>query len=133
MSEKDQTIAASFNTEIMNRVNSPATHIELFHQGEELSFSKDELPIKLGRDNTICDIVVNSEVASRVHCMIEVRDGQIGLVDKSTNGTFIRIGRNDCFVIKNSFYPLIGKGNIKLGEQFDADETDIVYYRMVTK
>ncbi len=133
MSEQDQTLAADFTTAIMNKVNSPATHIEIFFEGDELSFSKDELPIKLGRDNTACDVVVNSDVASRVHCTIEVRDNQIGLLDKSTNGTFICIGRNESFIIKDSFYPLIGKGSIKLGEQFNADETDVVYYRMVTK
>lgn len=133
MSEQDQTIAAKFNTEILSKVNSPATHIELFFHGKEMSFCKSDLPIALGRDDELCDLVVSIDVASRVHCSIEVHDNQIGLLDKSTNGTFIRIGRNESFVIKESFYPLIGQGNIKLGEQFNNDETDIIYFRMVTK
>jgi len=133
MSETDKTIIASFNSDIMRHVNSSATHIEVFFQGKEMSFSKDNLPIKLGRDKTSCDIVIDSNVVSRVHCIIEVRDSQIGLVDMSTNGTFIHIGRNETFLIKSTFYPLIGQGNIKLGEEIDRNETNMIYFRMVTK
>ncbi|MFL0801268.1 MAG: FHA domain-containing protein [Agarilytica sp.] len=133
MTDSNQTIAAKFNTEILKKVNSPATHIELFYQGKELSFGKADLPIRLGRDESSCDVVVNSEVASRVHCSIEVKDNQIGLVDSSTNGTFLKLGRNESFVVKETFYPLIGQGNIKLGEQLDSEMKDSILFRMVTK
>ncbi len=133
MTNQDQTIAASYDTEIMRKVNSPATHIEIFHQGHEMSFGKDELPISLGRDDETCRIVVESDFTSRVHCSIEVKDNKIGLFDRSTNGTFIQIGRSESFVIKGSFYPLNGQGNIKLGAPFDSDERDNIYFRMVTK
>lgn len=133
MTDQDQTLAASFDTEIMQKLNSPATHIEIFHQGHEMSFGKSELPVSMGRDDESCRIVVNSDVASRIHCTIEVRDNQIGLFDKSTNGTFIQIGRSESFVIKSSFYPLNGQGNIKLGAPFNGEEKDNVYFRMVTK
>lgn len=133
MTDQDQTVSATFDTEIMNKVNSPATHIEIFYRGQELCFGKTELPIKFGRDEENCHIVVNSNFASRVHCFLEVHDNQIGLTDKSTNGTFIRIGRNDSFVIKNAFYPLIGQGHIQLGREFNNDESDTIYFRMVSK
>jgi len=133
MSETNKTIIASFNADIMRHVNSSATHIEIFFQGKEMSFSKDGLPIKLGRDKTGCDIVIDGSVVSRVHCVIQVRDNQIGLVDTSTNGTFIHIGRNETFLIKSTFYPLIGQGSIKLGEEIGKDETNMIYFRMVTK
>ncbi|MFT7131234.1 MAG: pSer/pThr/pTyr-binding forkhead associated (FHA) protein [Gammaproteobacteria bacterium] len=128
-----ETIIVQFDNDIMRNVNSSATHIEIFFHGKEMSFSKEQLPIKLGRDEAECDIVVGSSVASRIHCVIEVRENQIGLIDKSTNGTFIHIGRNETFLIKSSFYPLIGQGTIKLGEKIDKDETNMVYFRMVTK
>jgi len=133
MPEKDQTIAANFNTEILKTVNSPATHVELFFKGREMAFSKEDLPVMFGRDEAQCQIVVKNDVASRIHCTLEVRDNQIGISDTSTNGTFIRIGRNESFVIRRSFYPLIGQGNIRLGEQFNDDDSDTVYFRMVTK
>lgn len=133
MTDSDQTIAAQFNTEVMRKVNSPATHIEIFYHGKEMSYGKNDLPIKMGRDDASCKIVIQTDVASREHCSIEVRDNQIGIADTSTNGTFIRIGRNDSFVIKRSFYPLIGQGNIKLGEQFNDDDSHVIYFRMVSK
>lgn len=131
--DQDPTVAAAFNTEIMSKVNSPATHIDIFHHGIEMSFSKADLPIKLGRDDSACRIAVTTEVASRVHCTIEVRDNQIGLADCSRNGTFIRIGRNDSFVIKGTFYPLIGQGTLRLGAPITGDETDTIFFRMVSR
>lgn len=130
--EQDPTVAAAFNTAIMNTVNSPATHIDIFHHGKEMSFSKADLPIKLGRDDHACEIAVSTEVASRVHCTIEVRDNQIGLADCSRNGTFIRLGRNDSFLIKGTFYPLIGQGVLRLGAPIEGDETDTIFFRMVS-
>jgi pSer/pThr/pTyr-binding forkhead associated (FHA) protein len=132
MSEANKTITASFSADIMRHVNSSATHIEIYFQGKEMSFSKGDLPIKLGRDKTGCDLVIDSNVVSRVHCFIEVRDNQIGLFDTSTNGTLIHIGRYETFLIKRTFYPLIGQGNIKLGEAIDKDEKNMIYFRMVS-
>lgn len=98
-----------------------------------MSFGKGDLPIKIGRDDSSCDLVVDSELASRVHCLIDVKDNQIGLEDKSRNGTFLRLGRNDSFVVKQKFYPLIGQGNIKLGEQIVPDDNDSIFFRMITR
>ncbi|MFL0810212.1 MAG: FHA domain-containing protein [Agarilytica sp.] len=133
MADQEQTVAAQFNTEVLKKVNSPATHIELFYQGKELSYSKDDLPKKIGRDEQECDLAVNSSVASRVHCYLEVQDNQIGIKDVSTNGTFLKIGRAESFVVKKNFYPLIGQGNIHLGAEFETDDKDIIFYRMQTK
>jgi len=132
MKDQDQTVSASFDTDVLRKVNSPATRIDIFYQGREMSFDKVDLPLKLGRDETSCQIVVKSDVASRVHASIEVQDNKIGIRDNSTNGTFIRIGRNESFVIRDSFYPLVGQGEVQLGKQFDADNRDVIYYRMVS-
>jgi hypothetical protein len=131
--QQDPTVAAAFNTEIMSKVNSPATHIDIFYRGAEMSFAKADLPIKLGRDDSSCQIAVSTEVASRVHCTIEVRENQIGLADSSRNGTFIRLGRNDSFLIKGTFYPLIGQGTLRLGAPIEGDETDTIFFRMVSR
>lgn len=130
----DETIAAQFNTEVLNKINSAATHIELFYHGKEMSFAKDELPLVMGRDEETCQVVVKTDVASRNHCTLEVQDNQIGILDQSTNGTFIKIGRADSFSIKGKFYPLVGQGHIKLGGPIDLDDTDnIIFYRTVNK
>lgn len=133
MSDSDQTVSAKYNTEIKNKINSPASHIELFYRGKEMSFSKGDLPKLIGRDERTCDIVVNTEVASRKHCAIVVQANQIGILDRSTNGTFIRVGRADAFVIKSRFYPLVGQGHMKLGGEFDIDDPDVIYFRTVSK
>lgn len=133
MSDSDQTVSAKYTTEIKSKINSPATHIELFYRGEEMSFCKSDLPKLIGRDERTCDIVVKTEVASRKHCAIVVQANQIGILDRSTNGTFIRVGRADVFVIKNRFYPLLGQGHMKLGGQILEDDHDVIYFRTLSK
>jgi hypothetical protein len=133
MSDTELTVAANFNTAVLNKVNSAATHIELFYQGAGMSLSKSNLPKLMGRDEDSCDIVVKSNVASRVHCSLDVQDNQIGIADKSTNGTFIEVGRAESFVIKNKFYPLVGQGRIKLGSQFDDNDAHVIHFRTAIK
>lgn len=134
MSERDTTTTLAFDKETIRKYSLSATHIEIYHQGSELSFDKDVLPVYLGRDDAVCQIVVTSALASRKHCAIAMKDGQIGLLDESTNGTFIQIGRGGSFLIKGAFYPLTGQGKLKLGSAFNNDdEKERIYFRMVTK
>lgn len=109
-------------------------YLELFYQGKEICFSQDDLPKLLGREPKLCDVVIKSDLASRRHCALVFQDGHIGLLDRSTNGTFIRIGRADPVAVKKSFYPLAGGGYIKLGCKFREnvdDDPEIIFYRIV--
>ncbi|MCX7804169.1 MAG: ATP-binding protein [Planctomycetota bacterium] len=58
-------------------------------------FLVDRDTLSIGRDPA-CDIVLDDEAASRRHCEIYRKDGQIRLRDlKSTNGTFVNNSRAD--------------------------------------
>ena len=71
----------------------------------------------IGREEQSCDLVIDSPMTSRNHCSIEIRENQLGLLDKSTNGTFVKLGRSDSVFIRNEFCPLVGQGYIKLGKR----------------
>ncbi len=133
MVKKEQTIAQEFNTDVMKKMNSTASHIELFFRGKEWVFSYDELPAYIGRDDEQCQVVVSSPEVSRLHCVLEVHDNQIGITDQSTNGTFIKIGQSESFAIRNSFYPLMGQGHIKLGGPLTLDDSELIAFRMVNR
>jgi len=71
----------------------PYTGISFFFKGKETTFKRDDLPINIGRDNSTCQLIIDEKTVSRVHCSIEERNDQPGVNDRSTNGTFVRLGR----------------------------------------
>jgi adenylate cyclase len=60
---------------------------QLEFQGRTIVLDGTRTPITVGRDAQ-CDIIVNSEMSSRLHAKIEHRWGEWVLIDHSTNGTY---------------------------------------------
>lgn len=128
----DRTYATRLNTNASARQSHKTARIELFVQGKLTTIERDELPYYLGRDENDCDMTFAGERISRRHCTFQIRDNQIGLLDTSTNGTYIKLGRAESLFIHNDFYPLIGQGAIQLGQRVDLDDSDIILYKVVT-
>lgn len=124
---EDQTIATYIDTSLRDQSNQNATHVELFYKGKAFSFSKKDLPIKIGRDTHQCNICVTSHVVSRVHCELTIQDEQIGILDSSKNGTVIQIGRNENITVKDKFFPLIGQGHMQLGSLNNEESQKILF------
>ncbi len=90
----------------------------------------EELPLIFGRDNETCNIAISEEVVSRQHCVVDMIQGRIVLKDQSTNGSFLKIGQAEEICLrKGQFYPLNGRGMIKLGKSFDKDDKAIIYFK----
>jgi pSer/pThr/pTyr-binding forkhead associated (FHA) protein len=133
MDDRDKTTIIKSNTDIHKQITEAFTHIELFFKGSEYSLKRDDLPLTAGRDLESCAFVTDNTTASRKHCTLEVKDGQVGIRDHSTNGTYIKIGRAETVLIKNSFYPLISQGNISFGEPINLESKEILYFRVISK
>ena len=103
--------------------------IELLYRGKVFPIDKSDLPYKIGRDNDNSDLFIPATVASRKHCAICIEDGRLGLKDSSTNGTFVQIGQAKEICVKGEFYPILGKGAIKLGEPVGSGEKNIIYFK----
>ncbi len=129
----DKTTIIKSDTDIFKKMIEAAGCIELFYKGKEYRFTREQLPLSIGRDTESCTIVSTSTMTSRVHCKIEVRESQIGITDSSTNGTYIKIGRSDSILIKNSFYPLTSQGNISLGEPIDLSLPELFHFRICSE
>lgn len=129
MSDETTRIINS-ETDIFKKLSEPWHCIEIFFQGKEYRYERAELPICFGRNGDECEFTVDSTTASRKHCSIDVRENQIGIQDTSTNGTYIKIGRAESVLIKNSFFPLVSQGNISLGEPIDMGSENIIYFRV---
>lgn len=131
MSE-DKTFATRLNTVAPRAEKTRFDRIELFYQGKLTSIKLDSLPFHLGRDHSVVDLPVTGETVSRKHCVLQIRDNQIGLLDTSTNGTYVRPGRAESIFIHSEYYPLVGQGAIKLGHKIEPDDTDVLFYKVVT-
>ncbi len=132
MSE-DKTFATRLNTNSARVEIVNYQRIELFYQGKLTVVKKEELPFYFGRDNSVCDLVITGDTVSRKHCVLQMRDHQIGLLDTSTNGTFVKPGRAESIFIHNDYYPLVGQGAIRLGHKIELDDPDVLLYKVVTE
>ena len=148
MNEDNDSITTVLNADSQNDFSAQASHVELLFRGRQYSVGREDLPFKIGRDAQSCDLVINSDLVSRNHCSIELRGNQIGLLDNSTNGTCVQVGRGgrqrrrvrvqqlgrgDGLFIRNSFYPLVGQGYIKTGESVDLADPDLILFKVVFK
>ncbi|TQV78209.1 FHA domain-containing protein [Exilibacterium tricleocarpae] len=133
MSTESSSTTTVLNTDSQHDMSAQATHIELFFRGRQYAIERQDLPFKIGRDPQSCDLVINNDLVSRNHCTIEFRGRQIGLLDRSTNGTCVQVGRTDGLFIRDNFYPLAGQGYIKLGENIDLADPDLILFKVLFK
>ena len=85
----------------------------------------------IGREQQTCDLTIEGPLISRNHCSIEIRDNQLGLMDKSTNGTVVKLGRAESVFVRNEFCPLVGQGCIKLGETLELNDPDLLMFKVI--
>ncbi len=128
----EKTTIVQTDTDIFKQITESSHCIELFFKGDEYCYKREELPITIGRDAELNDLAISSSTSSRKHCTLEVQDNQIGINDQSTNGTYIKIGRADTILIKNSFYPLASQGHLSLGEPIDLESSEIIHFRVTS-
>lgn len=119
------------NSDLLQKIEGKFLRIELYHHGKAHRVSIDELPYTIGRDQGSCNITVNKSVVSREHCVIDIKDNQIGVMDRSTNGTVVKVGEANGVIIRDEFYPLTGKGCLTLGEPFDSDDKDLILFKVI--
>lgn len=106
--------------------------IELFYKNHLYVVEASRLPFRIGRDSSVCDMVVMSDLVSRLHCVLQVQDDLIGLQDSSTNGTSVRIGSAASLFIHHKFCPLAGQGALQLGQDTVQDDADAIHFKVIT-
>ncbi|MEM9532435.1 MAG: adenylate/guanylate cyclase domain-containing protein [Pseudomonadota bacterium] len=84
--------------------------------GEKVIEVKDiSPPFTMGRDHTN-DLIIDDEWISRNHASIEYRKGYFVLVDRSTNGTYLKIDGEDEFRVHRDEVHLRRFGVVSLGQ-----------------
>ncbi len=104
--------------------------MKLLFREQSASVNKLQKTVILGRGNN-CDVVVQSNFASRQHLKAELRLGKFYLVDQSTNGTFVRFSDGSVVYLNREEMVLQGAGTICLGQSFSDNPSDLIEFSIV--
>ena len=120
-------------TTVQRVVQMPAEEPErssLMLRFKSQAFEVDELspPFTIGRDagNTL---VIETEWVSRNHAMIEWKRGHFMLSDRSTNGTWVRIGDEEEIFVHRDEVRLRRGGTLSIGQAHQIDSPDLVTFQ----
>lgn len=127
------TQAVAKQTVIMAAIGSIQNQLQVsFHlpdgRTDCITLGPKDVPLHIGRDNSQCKLVVDSPMASRDHCHIDYQYGKFVLIDHSTNGTYIKSGDGPQVYLRRQESPLLGKGEISLGEQAGSNQRFVIHF-----
>ncbi len=113
---------------IVQFANSPTERMRLVLRHRDREFSIDELadPFTLGRE-VGHSLTIDADWVSRDHAMIEWKRGHFVLTDRSTNGTWVKIGNEELMVHRDVFH-LRRTGSISLGQASATGSTNLVLF-----
>lgn len=94
-------------------------------QNIELKPSTDLFNIGRGPRN---DLIIDRELVSRSHAIIEFRQGKFILADHSTNGTYLMLENGSRFFVRREEITLHDQGIICLGQTAFKENPDIIHY-----
>ena len=83
----------------------------------------------LGRDSQ-SNLWVNDDRVSRIHAVIEYRQAQYNLSDRSTNGTWIYLGHQEKLFIHQESLLLSSVGTISLGKDWRNFKSHNIDFRV---
>jgi hypothetical protein len=76
----------------------------------------------------LSDIVIKSDLVSRLHARIELRDAGFALADHSSNGTYVADAAGTTRMLRNDTQVLRGTGTISFGIDPATSRANLVRY-----
>ncbi len=121
------TVVASAADRVMQSVASPVA--ELAYAGALSRVNEASPLLEIGRDESN-GLTVSAECVSRHHLQLRCKDGQILLIDNSTNGSFInRDGQNPLFVRRETLV-LDGQGLLGVGANPSSSDEHTIEFNV---
>ncbi len=102
--------------------------LTLRHRGKVIELNESSEPYTMGRDATNT-LVVDAEWVSRNHAMIEFKKGYFILSDRSTNGTYVKLGEDDELRLHRDEIHLRKSGTVSMGQSVDVNKNDVLYFQ----
>jgi len=105
------------------------TTLTLRHGDRRIELQNPTPPLVMGRSPE-CQLVVDHNLVSRRHAVIEPRRDHFVISDQSTNGTFVETRHGEKFYLKRESARLVGSGHISLGKAPDDETDDVILYSL---
>ena len=112
-----------------NLPNVAGAKLTLRYRGQVLELSPTSPPFTLGRDAN-SSLVIDAEWVSRNHALIEYKRGYFMIADRSTNGTWVKLGEDDELRLHRDEVHLRKAGTISLGQAVAVNQQDVLYYQL---
>lgn len=128
-------VNATQMTQLTQLDNAPL-QVQLYYLGKVYELIAGQAAFVIGRGSN-CDLIIDSNLASRAHAKIEFRWGEVVLVDHSTNGTFVeaqqgkREGDGVSLRLHRRETTLSGTGKIGIGTSIDkSTEVNLLGFKV---
>jgi len=108
--------------------SSGKARLTLRFRGQVIELDENSQPFSLGREGNN-QLTVEAEWVSRNHALIEYKRGHFVLSDRSTNGTYVKLGEDDELRLHRDEIHLRRNGTISLGQAVALNERDVVYFQ----
>jgi adenylate cyclase len=102
--------------------------LTLRHRGKVVELNENSQPYTMGREASN-QLVVDAEWVSRNHAMIEFKKGYFVLSDRSTNGTYVKLGEDDELRLHRDEIHLRKSGTVSMGQSVSANQNDVLYFQ----
>jgi adenylate cyclase len=99
--------------------------LRLLYRGQELTVERG---LQFGREPAADLVVIAGQLISRRHAKIEPRGGKFVLVDRSSNGTYVTLGKSPEIRLRREELILHGDGIISFGQSASAPGAEIVEF-----
>lgn len=103
--------------------------LTLRYRGETIELSETSEPFMMGRE-VGNHLAIEADWVSRSHALIEYKRGHFVLSDRSTNGTFLRIGQDDELRLHRDETQLRKSGTISLGQASAINAEHLIHYQL---
>ena len=125
--ESEPTLTEVINTSLIHNLFKDRQQLYLTYREKIKELNSNDEQIIIGRSNK-CNMLIDSECASRQHAKLIYQKGKFIISDHSTNGTFVKPQGGKEVYIHGEDYPLSGSGFISLGESISVDNEHLIYF-----
>ena len=107
--------------------NAATPKLTLNYKGRTFELNPTSPPFTLGREAN-SSLVIDAEWVSRNHAIIEYKRGYFMLSDRSTNGTWAKLGEDDELRLHRDEIHLRKTGTISLGQAGAVNKEDLLTF-----
>jgi len=114
---------------IMQSFDTTPERIRLTLRHRSQVFEIDEsTPFSIGRDPA-SSLVVETEWVSRNHALIEWKRGYFMFADRSTNGSWLKVGDDEEILVHRDETHMRRSGTISLGQAHHSGNADLIWFQ----